>query len=190
MELILTKKCENINNQLIDDYGIDTITGMSMFRVVFGPEQFEHRHDEFHDFTESGLFIRAVKETRLVPKYVFGPVFVLERLVVIPECNQGDLPATKLSYEPLYSFPKNPDFQPPSIGAVRFIIDSVLAVEGKDTLAKYKDPDAGLTPQQFYEKRQAEIDEIQKELFGDETEVGDALAMGEAIVVPRTYGDS
>lgn len=190
MDVILTKKCDSINNQLVDDYGIDTVTGMGIFRVVFGPEQFEHRHDNFQDFTPSGIFIREVKETRLVPKYTFGPVFVLERLVVIPECNQGDLPATKLSYEPLYSFPRNPDFHPPSIGAVRFIIDSVLAVEGKNTLAKYKDPEAGLTPQQLYEKRQSEIDAIQKELFENETETGDSLAMGEAIVVPRNYGDN
>lgn len=190
MDLVLTEKCEDINNQLMDDYGIDTITGMGMFRVVFGPEQLEFRHDTFQDFSPSGLFIRAIKETRLVPKYTFGPVYVLERLVIIPECNQGDLPATKLSYEPLYSFLRNADFHPPSIGAVRFIIDSVLAAQGKDTLAKYKDPESGLTPTQLYEKRQAEIDAIQKELFSDETEVGDALAMGEAIVVPRNYGDN
>lgn len=190
MDLVLTEKCKDINNQLMDDYGIDTVTGMGMFRVVFGPEQLEFRHDAFRDFSPSGLFIREVKETREVPKYTFGPVYVLERLVVIPECNQGDLPATKLSYEPLYSFPRNPEFHHPSIGAVRFIIDAVLAAQGKGTLAKYKDPEAGLTPAQLYEKKQAEIDEIQKELFSDETEVGDALAFGDGIVVPRNYGDN
>lgn len=190
MDLVLTERCEDINNQLMDDYGIDTVTGMGMFRVVFGPEQLEFRHGVFHDFTPGGIYIRTVEETRLVPKYTFGHVFVLERLVVIPDCNQGDLPATKLSYEPLYSFRPHPDFQPPSIGACRFIIDSVLAAQGKSSMAKYIDPEAGLTTGQLYEKRMAEIDEIQRELFGDETETGDSLAMGEAIVVPRNYGDN
>ncbi len=188
MDITFTKKCESINSQLLDDYGIDTVTGMGMFRVVFGPEQLEYRHDVYEDFTTTGLFIRRVKETRLVRKYTFGNVFVLERLVVIPECNQGDLPATKLSYEPLYSFPPNADIQPPSIGAARFLIDAVLAAQGKGSMAKYKDPVEGLTPAQHYEMKMEEIKKIEQELWPNETDTGDAMAHGEAIIVPRNYG--
>lgn len=190
MEQILTKRCERVNALLTSNYGIDTVTGMAIFRVVFGPEQMENRHGIYNDFTPSGIYLRTIEETRLVPKYQYGPVYILERLVVVPEMNEKELPASKLSYEPLYSFKENQDLQPPSIGATRFIIDSVLAVQGHSTLARYKDPVEGLTTAQLYDMRMAEIDEIQKELFGEETAVGDALAFGDGIVVPRNYGDN
>jgi hypothetical protein len=47
----LTEKIESINNQLIELYGIDTITGQAMWRVVWSEDQFEHRLGTYDDFS-------------------------------------------------------------------------------------------------------------------------------------------
>lgn len=184
----LTERCNEINKILKDQYGMDTVTGLSIFRVVWAEEQMEYRKGYYEDFTPSGVFIRGVEEIRYTKKYPYlKNVYVLERLVVIPVINQDDLPATKISYEPLHSFRRNSEAQPPSIAACQFLIDSVLAVQGKGTLAKYKDPLAGLSTPELIEAKNAELQAIQDELFGNETDTGDALAHNEAIVVPRNY---
>jgi hypothetical protein len=48
---------------------------------------------------------------------------------------------------------------------------------------KYVDSEKNTTP----EGRDQRISEMQMELFGDETEVGDALRYKEGIVVPSNY---
>jgi hypothetical protein len=186
----LTEKIQSINNQLIDLYGIDTITGMAMWRVVWSEDQFEHRHGTYDDYSEGGIYLRTVTEVRYVPKYRqwIKEKYVLERLVVIPEVSQGDLPATKLSYEPIYPFETNSGkYLPPRLDACQFVIDTVLAAQGKSSLAKYKDPVSGLSTEDYLEMKGKEIDTLQEELFGNETNTGDALAHGEAIIVPRNY---
>jgi hypothetical protein len=50
-------------------------------------------------------------------------------------------------------------------------------------LAKYTDTEENTTP----EGRDQRISKLQMELFGDETETGDALRYKEGIVVPSTY---
>lgn len=186
----LAETIETINNQLIDLYGIDTLTGQPMWRVAWSEDQFEHRRGIYDDYTRSGIFIRRVEEVRYVPKYRqwIKEKYVLERLTIIPEVNAGELPATKLSYEPIYVFQSDiGHYLPPRINACKFLIDTVLAAQGKSSLAKYKDPLAGLSNEELIEQKRQEIDNLQKELFGNETDTGDALAHGEAIIVPRTY---
>lgn len=186
----ITEKVETINQSLQDLYGIDTISGLPIWRVVWSEDQFEHRHGEYTDFSESGLYLRTVTETRYVPKYRqwIRERYVLERLVLIPEISSGDLPATKMSYEPIFPFEGNNGcYLPPKLVAAKFIIETVLSAQGKSTLAKYKDPLAGLTKEQMIEAKDEEIKKLQSELFGNESEVGDALAHKEAIVVPRSY---
>lgn len=189
----LTETIDTINRQLIDLYGIDTITGQPMWRVVWSEDQFEHRHGTYDDYSPAGLYLRTVTEVRYVPKYRqwIKEKYVLERLVVIPETNQGDLPAAKLSYEPMYPFETNSGkYLPPRIDACQFIIDTILAAQGKSSLAKYKDPLSGLSTEDYLEMKSKEIDTLQEELFGNETDTGDALAHGEAIIVPRNYKES
>jgi len=186
----LNESVESINQQLIDLFGIDTVTGQAMWRVVWSEDQFEHRLGEYDDYTPGGIYLRTVKEVRYVPKYRqwIQQKFVLERLVVIPEISMPELPATKTSYEPIYPFETGSGkYLPPNILAAKFVIDTILAAQGKSSLAKYKDPDAGLTMSDVHEKKVAEIDKIQEELFGNETLVGDALAHKEAVIVPRNY---
>lgn len=186
----LTETIESINRQLVDLYGIDTVSGQPMWRVVWSEDQFEHRRGVYDDFTPGGIYIRTVEEVRWVPKYSqwIKEKYVLERLVVVPEINVPELPATKLSYEPIFPFETGSgQYLPPRLDAAKFVIDMVYAAMGKGSVAKYKDPDAGLTTDQQIEKKVKEIDNLQQELFGNESYVGDALAHKEAIIVPRNY---
>ena len=185
-----TESIESLNHQLIDLYGVDTVTGQAMWRIVWSEDQFEHRYGTFTDFTPSGLYIREVTETRYVPKYRqwIKEKYVLEQLVGIPEVSMKELPATKMSYEPIYPFQTDSGkYLPPRLDASKFVIDVLLAAQGKASLAKYKDPLAGLTTEQQVEIKNMELDNLQSELFGNETDTGDALAHREAIVVPRNY---
>lgn len=186
----LAETVESINRQLSDLYGIDTITGQAMWRVVWSEDQFEYRRGVYDDYTPGGIYLRTVNEVRYVPKYRqwIKEKFVLERLVLIPDCNAGDLPATKLSYEPIFPFESSTGhYLPPRLDAAKFIIDTLLAATGKGSLAKYKDPISGMSKEDYYAMKNKELDALQEELFGNETPTGDALAHGEAIVVPRNY---
>lgn len=184
----ITKRCDYLNHVLRDQYGIDTVSGLGIFRVVWADEQMEHRKGYYEDFTPSGIFIRGVTEVRYTKKYDYlSEVYVLERLVIVPITNTDDLPAVKMSYEPLHAFRKNTDAQPPSIAATQWLIDCVLAAQGHGNLIRYKDPLAGLTTPELIEAKNKELQAIQDELFGNETDTGDALAHKEAITVPRNY---
>lgn len=185
-----TEKVDSLNQQLIDLYGIDTITGMAMWRIVWSDDQFEWRNGTYEDYSPAGIYLRTITEVRWVPKYRqwIRSKWVLERLVLIPEISSGDLPATKLSYEPLYPFETNSgQYLPPRLDAAQFVIETVLAAQGKSSLAKYKDPVSGLSAEDYRDMKEAEIQSIQMELFGNETDTGDALAHGEAIIVPNNY---
>jgi len=185
-----TESLESLNRQLIDLYGIDTVTGQAMWRIVWSEDQFEHRYGTYDDITETGIYLRTITETRYVPKYRqwIKEKYVLERLVVIPEVSMPELPATRTSYEPMYPFQTaSGQYLPPSLINSKFIIDTVLAAQGKKSLAKYKDPASGITGEENIELKSKEIEVLQKELFGNESPVGDAMAHGEAIIVPRNY---
>ena len=186
----LTEPVESINNQLIDLFGVDTLTGLPIWRIVWSADQYEKRLGTYDDYSPAGLFIRTVTEVREVRKYSQWIIdkYVLERLVVVPEENQPELPMSKLSYEPIYVFQTSSGmYLPPRVDAAKFVIDAVYAAQGKGSLARYKDPDAGLAPDELVGKRAKEIDNLQEELFGNESYVGDALAHNEAIVVPANY---
>ena len=186
----LTTSIETINRQLIDFYGIDTVTGQAMWRVVWSEDQFEHRRGVYEDFSDAGLYLRTVEEVRYVPKYRqwIKEKYVLERLVVVPEVNIAELPAAKISYEPLYAFEtEHGKYLPPRIDACQFVINTVLAAQGKGSLAKYKDPLSGVTHEEQLAIKNQEIDILQAELFGNETNVGDALAHHSGVSVPHNY---
>jgi|SRR5882672_554335 len=187
----INEPVESINASLVDYYGVDTITGDPIWRVVWSEDQFEHRLGTYDDFVpNTEIYLRTVTEVRYVPKYRqwIKQKFVLERLVVIPESNIPELPATKVSYEPIYVFETGSGkYLPPNLQAAKFVVDTIYAATGKSSMAKYKDPDAGLNKEDQFDKKVSEIDAIQKELFGNESLVGDALAHDQAIVVPRNY---
>jgi hypothetical protein len=173
-----TESIESLNRQLVDLFGIDTITGDPIWRIVWSEEQFEKR---LMDTTDSGLFLLK-PEVRLVPKYRqwIKQKFVLERLVLIPEISMPELPAIKTSYEPIFVFmDKNDNYLPPRIDVAKIVIDTIYAAQGKSNLAKYID-----NPDEEQKKR---IEEIYEYLYGDETNVTDSLRYKTGVVVPRSY---
>jgi hypothetical protein len=187
----IPEEIESINRRLVDHFGLDTSTNQPIWRVVWSEDQFEHRLGTYDDFVpNTEIYLRTVTEVRYVPKYSqwLPNVYVLERLVVVPDNNIPELPTTKLSYEPIYAFRTTSGIPlPPKFAAAKFAIDLIYAAQGKSSVAKYKDPDAGLDTEQQFEKKIEEIDTLQKELFGNESYVGDALAHKQAVIVPRNF---
>lgn len=185
------EKIDTINDSLRRLFGLDSNTGKSMYRVVWANNQYEKRLTKF---TDSGIELLH-EEVRELPKYPWlKDLYVLEHLVVIPEVNKRELPTQKLSYEPLWSFigsDGNP--VPPTVQGCKFIIDTVLAATGKESLAgKYSkssdDPNAPITSEaELAEHQQAKMTQLQTELFGDQSGLKQAIVSGEGIAVPSNY---
>lgn len=177
----IMEKIEVLNQRLIDYYGIDSNTGQPIFRIVWANDQTEKRYVNALD---SGiqLLYPTVMEVKKYP--YLKDTHILERLVIVPDINCGELPGKKLSYEPVWSYRdvgNNPVF--PIWNATKFVVDSLYAALGKKSLAKYVEDEKDRTE----EGRQERIEELQDELFGNETDVSDALAYGDGIVVPSSY---
>jgi|SRR5215203_3287056 len=181
------EKIESINQFLREQFGIDTDDSEPMFRVVWSDDQYEKR---LTNYTDTGIEL-LTPEVRLLPKYLYiQHAYVLERRVLVPNENLKELVSKKKSYEPLWVFVGgNGEPVPPTSNGCKFVIDAVYAALGKKSLVKYKDPLAGLTPEEVYEVKKKEIDQIENELYGDESDlkqetIGEG---GSAIIVPHNY---
>lgn len=177
----LTEPILDINRHLVNYFGIDTVSGLPMFRVVYSEDQYEKRLTKYSD---GGIELLHA-EVRLLPKYKqwIQNKYLIERLVVVPDVNVAELAAQKLSYEPIYVFEDaQGNYLPPKTNGCKFVIDTMYAAMGKSSLVKYVDDEA--TDPDFKEKR---VRELQAELFGNETEVGTALAHGYGVTVPNSY---
>lgn len=182
----LAEPLNEINARLMDIYGIDTISGNPMFRVVWSEDQLEKR---WTSYTDEGLQLLH-PEVREYPKYRqwIHEKYILERLTIITEIKVEGAPVNRISYEPIWVFEdKHGNYLPPRIAVSRLVIDTLYASEGKQSLARYKDELVNENP----EARKARLMELQTELFGNETEVGDALAYKEGVSLngPR-FGES
>jgi hypothetical protein len=178
----LAEPIESINSQLVDLFGLDTITGQPIFRLVWSEDQFEKR---LTDRTDSGIQL-LTPVVKLLPKYRqwINEKFVLERLVVVPEQNIPELAGIKLSYEPIWVFRgKFDEYIPPTLWGCKFVIDTLYAAMGKQSLVKYVDEESK-HPQEMKEKR---VEKLTEELFGDESNILGRTVTGEAIVVPQSY---
>lgn len=177
-----TESIEFINERLKDNFGIDTLTGLPIWRVVWTTDQLEKRLSKI---TETGIELlhpKVIEMKKYIPS--LQNRYVLEQLVVVPEFQQKEI-LTAVSYEPMFFFEdKNNNPQPVFYRICEFIIYSILFAKGETgTLAKYKDdPD---------EERQKELDKMLELFFGNETAVTDALQVREGIVVPsKFFGES
>jgi len=170
----MAESIEILNQRLIDHYGIDSDTGRAIFRISWANDELEKR---LMDFTDSGLQL-LYPEVREVKKYPYlKDLYVLERLVVVPETNRVELPTEKLSYEPIWAYRdahNNP--LPPIWDATKLIVDTLYAALGKKSLRTYIKPEEG---------KEERIQKMQEELFGNETDVSDALAYKTGVVVPN-----
>ena len=170
-----------LNQRLINHFGIDSDTGRPIFRIVWANDEIEKR---LIDELDNGIHL-LYSQVMEVKKYPYlKDLYVLERLVVVPDINKHELPTSKMSYEPLWAYRDekgNP--LPPLWEPTKFVIDTLYAALGKKSLVKYVDDEKNTTP----EGKEQRISELQGELFGNETETADALAYGEGIVVPSNY---
>jgi len=174
------QEVEDINKLLKEHFG-QADDGQAIFRIVWSEDQYEMRKTKY---TDSGLELLQ-EEIRELPKYKqwIHNKYILERLVAIPEINNGELAGRKISYEPLHVFEDKFGYPlPPKFEISKFIIDTIFAAMGQESLGpKYPDKNETI------EQKEARLEKLQNELFGNETEVGDALAHKQAIVVPRNY---
>lgn len=200
----IEREIELINKQLSDEFGLDIVTGKPIFRIVWNTDQMEKVYGTFTDYTEGGIFIREVTETRIVHKYRGFKLdrYVLERLVQVPPHQQDQLLGLKISYEGLWTFSDaKGNYLPPTWLAAKFVIDCVLAaqsvmkkmIDPSDksdySLNKYKhndDPEYNQEASIEFQKQRA--NQIENELFGDESGLGGStLPGGNAIIVPANY---
>jgi hypothetical protein len=172
---------ETLNTRLVDFFGTDSNSGKPMFRIVWANDETEKR---MVGETENGVQL-LFAEVRLVKKYPYlKDLYLLEQLVAVPDMNIDELPTQKLSYEPLWAYCNDKRIpRPPTWPATKLIIDTMFAVKGVHSLRKYVDSELNTTE----DGRQERIKLIHEELFGDETETGDALRYKEGIVVPNSY---
>lgn len=199
----LDKEVEIINKQLLDQYGIDTVSSNPMFRIVWNTDQMEKVHGTFVDYS-GNIYVRTVTETRIVHKYRGFQLdrYVLERLVLVPESQQDQLLGLKVSYEGLYTFTSNTgEFLPPIYKAAKFIIDTVLAAQStykkmidphdktdRVSMRKWMDQDPEYSQEASIEYRKNLAKEIENEIFGNQSGLmGTTLPGGNAIIVPHNY---
>lgn len=178
----LAEDIDRINYQLLKRYGREEFAqNQQRFRVVFSEDQFEKR---FVTHTKDGFELPGpiVMEVPKYRQYIHGR-YVLERLVPVAE--DSDL-VTEVSYEPMHVFQTSEKrghiYLPPRFDMCEVFIESLLSAAGKkNTFAKYKDPNDSK------EERAKKLDDLKRELFGNETPVGDALAYDYGTVVPRKF---
>lgn len=187
-----------INNSLRDLFGLDTVTGLSIFRVSWLDDQFENRLSRF---TASGMEL-LTPIMMLLPKYQNYPshTYMLERLVVVPMINEHEVDS-KLSYEPLWNFDLG---QQPKIEACKFIIDSVLSAQAVNKmmidpnthierpLARYNEHPDGQSEEEYRDIKLKRVNELTNELFGDESGLMGTThnESSSAIIVPHNYKDN
>ena len=168
------ERIETINKRLDDFFGHDDL-GRPIWRVVWSEDQFEKR---LTNHTKEGLELLTPRMVEL-PKYkqYIQERWILERLVIVPDINAHEL-TVKMSYEPMWVFQDDNGFPlPPKWEACKIVIDTVYAAIGKkNTEPRYQDPDARISKDELLHKEAERIKKLQEDLFGNETDTGDALA--------------
>ncbi len=172
---------EILNERLLKNYG--KVEHLVQWRIVYSEDQFEKR---FTDYTNEGfqLLFPVVRE---MPKYRqwITNKYILERVMPVSDIDAQQL-LGKYSYEPVWVFEDaKGNALPPKWEAITLVISSVYQASARAVGRRYIDPDEN--SEEALELKRLRIARIQEELFGNETEVGDALAHKQAIVVPRSY---
>ena len=169
-----------INQRLIDRYGRYN-TNQPFFRLVWANDQYEKR---WMTHTDEGMEL-IHKEVREVPKYWDKrDRYVLEGLQEIPPGAITDL-TRNTSYEPMWTFQgSDGNYLLPRWDAIIIILESVKRMqEFGQVYTRYQEPSA----EEVKEIYRQEVDKMEKELFGNETLVGDSLAYGGGVTVPNNY---
>lgn len=179
------ERIEILNRRLEERYGKVEIR--PKYRLVWSDDLFENRPGPWRDYTKEGIFLREVNEIRHVPKYTYiKSRWLLESLMEVPYSPQTEH-MDKLSYECIWKF-EDENKQPvyPFWAGIELIIEAVLSAAAQRVGKKYRDP-FDVDPEYAPEVLKQQVVEMQERLFGNETDVTDALSYREGIVVPRNY---
>ena len=190
--LLSTEPLDVINNRLKDEFGLFE-NGQQNYRLVWSNDQFETRFGEYPKFDNSGNYLGTVAEYAFVPKYKqwMPDRWVLEMLIPTPAHNKELV--TKLTYEPMHGFVNAYTNKPldPTYRAIRFLINNLRYRTAKRNKVDYVDPlIAECDPKIAFEANEARVKGLMSELFGNETDTGDALAYKEGVSVPSSYEKS
>ncbi len=174
--VVLPGAVQQINRQLIEEYGIDSDGGGAIWRVSWSNDQYEKRLS-----THSAKGIQLLHpEVINLPKYQWiKDRWILERLCLVPDVNVGDLPTTRKSYECMWKFENayTEEALPPNYTVAKFVADTVYASLGKSSMAKYVDEEA----KNPIDSREQRIAKLTEELFGDESSLLGRTVTGEAV---------
>lgn len=131
----MSTEIDIINKKLAGEYV--TLDGHKLFRLVWSESITENRYGTFREFTEGGLFIREVTETRRVRKYNYihnrwvFEMWAPGNLVAnreTPDAANGD-------YVPVYVFESGTGlYLPPNEKVVRFLIAALYGRVKKDEM--------------------------------------------------------
>jgi hypothetical protein len=184
---VLPTDIQIINDQLREQYGIDTESKQPMWRVSWAADQYEMRVD---DVTATGVRLLFPEIMRL-PKYSWiKDLWILENLVLVPIQSMTEIPETKKSYECIWKFkdrwdkPVNPEYW-----ACQFVIDLIQSVKSGNPMnvRKYYDPQTSGDAKEHLARQKKKIDDLVEQLFGDESSLMGRTVTGEAVVVPQNY---
>lgn len=182
-----------INKQLKEHYGISTESAQAMWRIVWSDDEMEMQKCEF---SQEGLVL-LYPEVRLVPKYRqwIQQRYILEHLVGVPDVSLSEIPSTKMSYEPIWTFENAHDgsFLPPIWRAVKLIVDTVHAAMGGTGLKKYVEINGETgTNESHRAATEKRLEGIENELFGEMSSLEGATKTGEAVgyTVPSFVKDN
>lgn len=171
------QEVRDINQLLIDHFGIDTSSSHPIWRVVWSDDQWETR---LSDTTLEGIRLLYPERMRLLKYSHIRDRWILECLSAVPEINQEELCGLKISYEQRWTFEdKNGNPLPPTFWACKFVIDTIHAATGRKSLRKYVDPEA--TEEGRIQAKKERTDRLVEELFGDESDLMLKTVTGEAV---------
>jgi hypothetical protein len=169
-----------LNKRLADVFGIDTLSGLPIWRIVEGEKQFEKQR-----VTNWRGIELPRPEVMEVPKYPWlQGIHILERLVIVPFQNAEDLPDSKIVYNVIWNFwDKDLKPLPAKWEVAELVINTVLAAQGKSSLARY----VKSTEEEKAEQKKR-IDDMIEYFSGDESGLmGNSLNSGPAAFVPHNY---
>lgn len=182
-----SEKIETINKFLRNKYGIDTVSGKVMWKVIWSEDEYEYRYGTYTDWDESGtIFLREVTETRYVKRINYvKDRYILCNLQGVPIESQDELVGVKLSYEPIWTFetPKTEKYLPPTADACEFIINTIYSKLGRGGTKRetYVDPRAGMEAEDHIKAERRRVDEIILELFGEDSGITEKY--GDTVII-------
>lgn len=178
-----TESIERLNQQLADLFGIDTNSSNPIWRIVWADDQREKRLTKYSPMGVEYLYPMPVE----LPKYAhIKERYVLEKLEVVPLQHVEELCGLRVAYNVKWVFENEKvGYLPPRLDVAQLVIHTLnFAQHGnRSGLRKYvQDAD---------EEKRKEFERIWSDLFGNETDVTDALRYKEAVTVPsKQFGEN